>query len=51
MTVGGFASEGKRESFADNLYDILQNKNLSLHDLNLGENKVYRSLHTNTTLH
>ena len=51
MTVGGFVSEDNREDFADNLYDILQNKKLSFHDLNLESCKIYRSLHTNTTIH
>lgn len=51
MTVGGFVSEDNREDFADNLYDILQNKKLSFHDLNLESSKIYRSLHTNTTIH
>lgn len=51
MTVGGFVSEDNREDFADNLYDILQNKKLSFHDLNLEKSKIYRSLHTNTTIH
>ena len=51
MTVGGFVSEDNREDFADNLYDILQNKKLSFHDLNLDTKKIYRSLHKNTTIH
>lgn len=51
MTVGGFVSEDNRENFADSLFDILQNRKLSLHDLNLDNSKFYRSLHENKTLH
>jgi len=51
MTVGGFTSENDKENFADNLYDVLKNKTLSLHDLDLERIKTYRSLHYNSTIH